>query len=316
MSNNNGLFFKAQFKIDEPPSSSALLPEHCRANQDQINSIGKARKQQVRIEYKSNGTSNRTIGAIYTVSTFHDDVELVSLGNRIVNLNNCQLSENACKGAVKAEVLIEGLKEEEAREKGEIIEFLSPIGQSRKLVVIAPHGGDIEPWTDVEAEYVWNHLSHDRVTLWLCKGFSNQGAFDALERWHITATEISPESFPMLNTIIETNPTFDYSVAFHGWKKDGICVGGSKNPIPADLRARIKNKIQEKLLAKGSDIQVWDADSPEGCPEGFNGDNDHNIVNKLGTNGIQIEQCREARDSFHDDIAQAVVDVLSPLINT
>ena len=72
MSNNNGLFFKAQFKIDEPPSSSALLPEHCRANQDQINSIGKARKQQVRIEYKSNGTSNRTIGAIYTVSTFHE----------------------------------------------------------------------------------------------------------------------------------------------------------------------------------------------------------------------------------------------------
>lgn len=41
----------------------------------------------------------------------------------------------------------------------------------------------------------------------------------------------------------------------------------------------------------------------------------YNIVNKLGTNGIQIEQCPKARNEFHDVIAQAVVKVIDPLIN-
>jgi hypothetical protein len=52
-----------------------------------------------------------------------------------------------------------------------------------------------------------------------------------------------------------------------------------------------------------------------GCPEGFNGNDPDNIVNKVGTNGIQIEQCPKARNDFHDVIAQAVVDVFRPVVN-
>jgi len=55
--------------------------------------------------------------------------------------------------------------EEQAKDMGELIEKLNHDVQNHKLVVIAPHGGNIEPGTDVEAEYVANHFSCDRVSL-------------------------------------------------------------------------------------------------------------------------------------------------------
>ena len=116
--------------------------------------------------------------------------------------------------------MIEGLDEEHAKPKGELMEKLNHKVHNHKLIVLAPHGGNIEPWTDVEAEHVANHFSSDRASLWLCKGFKIPGSteeeHDAKRRWHITSTKISRKSFPKLNTIIGDNPTFDYSIAFHG----------------------------------------------------------------------------------------------------
>jgi phage replication-related protein YjqB (UPF0714/DUF867 family) len=77
------------------------------------------------------------------------------------------------------------------------------------------------------------------------------------------------------------------------------------------LIGEIKDAIKNALIAKGSNIDVKDSD----CPEGFNGNNPKNIVNRLGTKGIQIEQSMEAREKYHDDIAQAVADVIRPRIN-
>jgi hypothetical protein len=79
MSNNQTAGFDAQFKLDIPPSSSALATEHCRANRVHIQNIGRRRHEQVRIEFL---TANGILSAIYTVSTFHNDVELVSLGEQ------------------------------------------------------------------------------------------------------------------------------------------------------------------------------------------------------------------------------------------
>jgi len=70
--------------------------------------------------------------------------------------------------------MIEGLDENEgqAKDMGELVEKLNHDVQNQKLIVLAPHGGNIEPWTDVEAEYVANQFG-DRASLWLCKGFSS-----------------------------------------------------------------------------------------------------------------------------------------------
>jgi hypothetical protein len=251
MSNNQGPSFDAQFKLDIPPSSSALATEHCRANRVQIENIGRRRHEQVRIEFL---TANGILSAIYTVATFHSDVELVSLGDKIKNqFANCQLSKGKCEGKVKAQIMIEGLEDpDKAESLGELIEYLSPEVQNRKLVVIAPHGGHIEPGTDDQAEYVWKRLSQlfpDEVTLWMCEGFSNPHAKDAHERWHITATEISERSFPKLELIFGSK--FEYSIAFHGWLQDSICVGGSKESADAGLIGEIKEAISDALIAKG-----------------------------------------------------------------
>ena len=49
--------------------------------------------------------------------------------------------------------------------------------------------------------------------------------------------------------------------------------------------------------------------------EGYGGDDPCNIVNRLsagGGNGIQIEQCPEARDDHWRPIADAVAEVYRP----
>lgn len=252
------------------------------ANRDQILGIGRHRNEQVRIEFpRTNGV---TTSAIYTVSVFHADQGRVILGHKIPNLN-CKLNENKCKGVVKAQIMIEGLDDGKAEELGELIEHLNHDAQNRKLVVIAPHGGEIERWTDNQAELVWSQFSPDRASLWTCKGFSIEGQEGAFRRWHITSTEISKDSFPNLNTISGSSPTFKYAIAFHGWNedKDVICVGGSDNQTPPDLKKRIREAIQE-VLPENSNIQVLDS----GCPEGFNGND-------------PLQYCKQTRHKWYSN---------------
>jgi hypothetical protein len=52
----------------------------------------------------------------------------------------------------------------------------------------------------------------------------------------------------------------------------------------------------------------------EDCPEGFNGNDPKNIVNRLGANGIHIEQSSDARARFGCKIAHAVAGVIGPKI--
>ena len=304
---NNEEFYTAQFKPHD--NLHDLYKEHCSVNVDQIKTIGRDLCQQVRLELP---TTNGSIPAIYTVGNVHnEDSNLVYVGNKIVEFVKCLKPGNTdpCEGKVKAK-LTKDLSEHDARLQGEFIEQLSDNGQNQKLVVIAPHGGEIENKTDKQAEIVRNEISHDDVSLWICKGF-DQDDKSAYERWHITATQINEKSFPQLNMIYERK--FKYAIAFHGWNKDKeiICVGGSDNQTPPDLKHRIKVSIQNALIAEGSNIEVKDSD----CPEGFNGNKPENIVNRLSTNGIQIEQCPKARENYHDVIARAVANAIRPLIN-
>lgn len=51
-----------------------------------------------------------------------------------------------------------------------------------------------------------------------------------------------------------------------------------------------------------------------GCPADFNGNDSENIVNRLGTIGVQIEQSEEARKCYGIQIADAVANVIGPRI--
>src|SRR5262249_35860620 len=99
-----------------------------------------------------------------------------------------------------------------------------------------------------------------------------------------------------------------YAVAFHGWSKDYVGVGGL---APTSLRKRVVNEISSALVSRGSDIEVkLEQDS------GLSGSDPNNIVNRItisGKKGIQIEQALLARKYHWATIADAVANVFKDL---
>lgn len=292
--------YTARF-IPDKKISGNYRREDCVTSLDRIKKIGKNIGEQVRIERP---TENGTALALYTVVGDHDrESDIVFVGYKIRGdlEERFDLISYSFTGKVEAQVTAEGLSDEQAEKCSEFVERLTDKGVNQRLVVIAPHGGNIEKFTDLQTDYVREQFSSDHVSEWICKGFKKGGG--AYDRWHITSTDISENSFPKLKKIMGRN--FEYSIAFHGWTKNYVCIGGSESA--AGLKQEIKAAIEGAIL--GSGIEVRDS----GC-EDFNGDNEHNIVNRLGTQGIQIEQSEKARESYYRRIAEEVVKVMRPRI--
>jgi phage replication-related protein YjqB (UPF0714/DUF867 family) len=299
--------YTAQFKPDKDRFDIHHRREHCSANSNQIDMIGLNRGQQVRIERP---TASGTTLALYTIIDTHEeepdavfvgytDVE-DDLGKRL-GLSNTK----PFTGNLNAQVTAADLTVSQARCNSEFIEQLDDNGDHRGLIVIAPHGGDIEEYTDEQAEHVGKQLSSKCVSVWVCKGFKKGGR--AFDRWHITSTDISEKSFPKLKTVFGRR--FEYAVAFHGMERDSICIGGSKS-LPDRLKKDIKKAIKDAVCGSGIDV----ATEGPGCPDNFNGNCKENIVNRLGTIGVQIEQSMEARKCYGIQIANAVANVIGPRI--
>lgn len=190
------------------------------------------------------------------------------------------------------------LSEADARKASELIERVS--GAGCELIVLAPHGGDIEKSTDDQAKRVQKALGNKFACCWRCMGWKAGGGASA--RWHITSTEISEHSFPLLGELFTRK--YVSAVAFHGWTNNYIGVGGGAG---VGFRKRMVNTIRTALRAAGSGIEVRLERSG-----GLSGSNPKNIVNRIttsGMNGIQIEQSRQARENNWDVIADAVADV-------
>jgi phage replication-related protein YjqB (UPF0714/DUF867 family) len=296
--------YTAQFIPNKDRFDPSHRREHCSANRNQIHMIGLNPGQQVRIERP---TANGTTLALYTIIDTHEeepDAVYVGYTNLEDDLRKRLGLSNThpFTGNLNAQVTAVDLTVSQARCNSEFIEQLHDNGDHRGLIVIAPHGGDIEEYTDEQAEHVSKQLSSKCVSVWVCKGFKEGGG--AFDRWHITSTDISKESFPKLKTVFGRR--FEYAVAFHGWKRDSICIGGSMpEPLKEKIRIEIKNAVS-------SNIKV--ATKGDGCPANFNGNDEENIVNRLGTIGVQIEQSEEARKCYGIQIADAVASVIGPRI--
>jgi phage replication-related protein YjqB (UPF0714/DUF867 family) len=272
------------------------IREHCIAHQTQITSIGRDVGQQVRAERYAPDGVTRLGYALYTVIAVHNqEPDIVFLGYESPSDLNDRLDTTTAEpftGKIDSRVI----------DDTEFTEHLRDNGRHRGLIVIAPHGGDIEPHTAEQAECVGELLVSKCISVWACKGEKPGGG--AFNRWHITSIDISEHSFPKLNTIIDRG--FQYAIAFHGWAEDSICIGGS---APVALKQQIKAAIQGVVPS----IDVC-TDEVGCCAADFNGNHPRNIVNRLATNGIQIEQSRIAREKHGLDIARAVANVMQPRI--
>jgi len=207
--------------------------------------------------------------------------------------------------------------EQEARDGQKLLELLDDDGHHRDLLVIAPHGGEIEPRTDDQAEHVRNLLADVGVSCWRCKGWKPDGG--AAARWHITSTDISTASFPRLATIAARG--FRHAVSFHGFTEEGrpdILIGGA---APDPLKRVMRAVIAFALAETGLSVEIATIGDP------LDGSDEANIVNRLTTdqhNGIQIEQQPQARSgtipgsslSRWEAIAAAVADVYRVILTS
>jgi phage replication-related protein YjqB (UPF0714/DUF867 family) len=202
------------------------------------------------------------------------------------------------------EVALQGKTEQWLDDNNEFGEFLDETSTNHtKIVVCAPHGGIIENYTDEEAERVYSELDGQGkdVSSWRCKGW--QDAIGAYDAWHITSTEISPESFPLLGSI--QNRGFDYAVSFHGYGEADIAVGGG---APVALKQEIADAIAA-ISGLPYDVSVLTGGE-------YSGTSPDNFVNWLTSagNGIQIEQPYGARRDYWQQIADAVASVFASKI--
>jgi phage replication-related protein YjqB (UPF0714/DUF867 family) len=185
--------------------------------------------------------------------------------------------------------VVTDLDPEAAKDTGEFVEGVVDGGTS--LVACAPHGGHVEPGTDVQARRVAERAG---ATAWWCAGFHSDGAFD---RWHVTSNDTHPASFPALATLAERG--FDRAVSFHGWGHDGVGIGGGASLA---VRERVRDAIDAVV-----DHDIYLVENPD-----YRGDRPENVVNWLGRlDGIQLEQSIDARREHWDAIADAVADTLA-----
>jgi phage replication-related protein YjqB (UPF0714/DUF867 family) len=270
-------------------------PEHCSADRAQLGMIGRAVGQQVRI-YR-----DETSFALFTVSEVCDEVP-----NSVVRMGlsgRDRLREvGEFAASVHATAPHPSLGDADAEALGELVERLDDDGKHRGLIIIAPHGGRIEPHTDEQAERVKKALAGKPVSSWMCKGWSNVEGITPSERWHITSTDIHEASFPLLARVVGRR--FAHAVSFHGFQREDILadvvIGGAGWPyLKEELRKEIAGSLDPELR-----VVIAGEKDP------LNGNDPRNIVNRLAEgSGIQIEQSPRARRASWRSIADAVARV-------
>jgi phage replication-related protein YjqB (UPF0714/DUF867 family) len=266
--------------------------EHCAPAAKLLASLDSGPRQQVRIH--RNGEF-----ALYTVSELlHETTDSVVRmgpgGRRRLG------EETEFEGVLDTKVVDPELNDKDARDAGELVERLGDDGSQTHLIVIAPHGGDIEEHTDEQAERVRKRLGPQLASAWLAKGWGSDGG--AFARWHITSADLNPVCFPLLNSVMSRR--FARAVAFHGFNDEpGVLIGGT---APAEVKERLRDAIQQVLPTR---LHVRVA-----LPtELYGGDDPNNIVNRLSPcGGIQIEQGPSPREDHACDIADVVADFFRP----
>jgi phage replication-related protein YjqB (UPF0714/DUF867 family) len=286
--------------------------EHCSADPAKLADIGRGNRQQVRVE----GPSGR-IG-LYTVYA-HDeprDDTVVRMGQD--GRERFGLAVNDAV-TIHAQCVHPTLDETAAKAQSEFIERRSDDGTSDGLIVVAPHGGAIEPHTDEQATAVYDQLKAARksVSSWCCKGWWEYAdGTDAPDHWHITSTDIHEASFPELQYVLTDPRRFDYAVSFHGC---GDCTWDRVNR-KVIIGGRAEDAIRELILTAIRAISGISTNPTQDIVIATSGDlasrEETNLTNRLakGNQGVQIEQCLDVRRSHGQEIATAVASVFNGLI--
>jgi hypothetical protein len=210
---------------------------------------------------------------------------------------------------------------------------------SSAALIFAPHGGNIEEETSVQLATLksrLNVLGHTPA-VWDAQGLWGSG--QTFRRWHVTAPDVNPESFPGLDHLVGLHGTFPRAVALHGftWNDEsatnsstwryGIVIGGRASV--ADKQA-VMNAIVAQVGANQISFAIADPAGDLDFPNGPNGSvmaasgysglrgvATDNVLNVLSpTGGIQLEQSRGVRETYKSQVATGVANALSDLLSS
>lgn len=213
--------------------------------------------------------------------------------------------------------------EEPADNPGLFEEFVE-FGDDHEVAVLIPHGDGIEPEI---SDRIWRlDLSLEMYTnrqndIW--EGSGSWGNGQTARRWHITAPDLSPVSFPglaLLTNQAAATP-YRYAVAVHGFGDTGkgIIIGGQANK---EEKCYIAQGIRDRLLTRRDEVaitiyyeeggQVRAIEIPDSTGRtyprttfqhlrGMEGDN---IVNRLSPNAGQAA----GRGAFQFEISKGLRD--------
>ena len=276
----------------------AARREHCSIDPDRLRAIGREVGQQVRVEREGVGA------VLFTVSESRDESpEDVVRAGKMGRARFGPAAEFPAR--VFARVPHPTLSDAEARRLGEFVERADDDGVATGLLVLAPHGGEIERphrrpggAAGRGAGGGRQAAGHDLAV----QGIRPPGRPSAFTRWHITSTDTHEASFPLLAQVARRR--FAYAVSFHGMTREAVLIGGGG---PESLKRALRDEITRAL--DGSGIPVVIA-AKEEANSGFS---PKNIVNRYcpGT-GVQIEQSSRARRDHWRAIADAVARVYAP----
>lgn len=221
-----------------------------------------------------------------------------------------------------------------AQVNGDFYEHLQdPNPNNVDLVVLAPHGGNIDDRTDQQARVdvvgAMANGAANNVTSWQCYGYEIDADTSTHEHWHITSTDIDADSFPKLDSI--STRGFRYALSFHGFKaettaqKGRIYVGGNAAAL---FRQEIAEVINDALRDEDRTTPDDGVDAThDNIPAGWAATQQDNFVNWIASpaGGVQIEQSKEARGldgpdggvkvDHTSDVAKAAASVYRCLID-
>ncbi len=201
-------------------------------------------------------------------------------------------------------------------------ESIESAQSSSEVLVMAPHGGNIETGTSDQIPFFRGELAGAGTdsSSWDVSG--KWGQNETYRRWHITSTAMHPDSFPGLEALLFGHGQFNTAVAFHGCSGScntdlyGVIVGGGTALVN---KCQVVQRIEALAIQenRGGQIAYLIADTnangdinlPSAGPvldlgtvvggnlSKLRGISPDNIVNRVsGGNGIQLEQTKELRD--------------------
>lgn len=291
--------FAAEVRVGQALRSQGSLirlREHCGVTEATLKAKGWTAGQQIRLTHEG-------ITALYTIEVIAPETSPEAPEVRIGKTGRDRLgAPDAFVAKVEPYGPHPKLTEREAQARGEFVERIHDDGKQSSVLILAPHGGEIERHTDQQSLRLREKLGQGRASVWMAQGYklpsSRKGPTTFL-RWHITSADFSEVSFPGLAKVGDR--TYAHAVSFHGMENPGILLGGS---APKELREELKAEL-EKVLPPDVPVKV------AGPKDGLNGDGPRNIVNRYcPTGGIQIEQGSIARREHGMKIADAVAAFL------